>query len=53
MEKISWTDRVRNEEGLRDLRRGMSYIEYKEGRLIGLVTRCVETDFKTRNRRKY
>jgi len=44
MEKISWTDHVRNEEVL--LRsREISYIKYANGRLTGLVTFCVETAF--------
>jgi hypothetical protein len=43
MEKISWTDHVRNEEVLESMSRGISYI--KNGRLIELVTSYVETAF--------
>jgi hypothetical protein len=44
--EISWTNYVRNEEVLhRSRRTGISYIQYKEGRLIGLVTSCVGTVF--------
>jgi hypothetical protein len=51
MEKISWTDRVRNEEVLhrskeeRNILHEISYILEKEGRLTGLVTSCVGTAF--------
>ena len=39
MEKISWTDRVKNEEVLQMVRRrSMAYIPYIAGRLIPLVT---------------
>jgi len=34
MDKIGWTDRVRNEEVLRRIkRRGMSYIQQKQGKV--------------------
>jgi hypothetical protein len=43
---ISWTDLVRNYEILhRHKRRGISYIQKKEGRLTVLVTSCVGTAF--------
>jgi len=45
MEKIIWTDRVRNEEILRRVREGEEYPAYskKEGTLTGLVRPCVGT----------
>ena len=46
MEKMSWTDSVRNEEVLQRVKgRGISYIQYTEGRVTGLVTSGVETAF--------
>jgi len=42
MEKISWTDHVRNEA---EMSRGVSYMKYVNGRRTGLVTFCVETAF--------
>ena len=45
MEKISWTDHVRNEEVLLRVNRGISYMKYVNGRRTGLVTFCVETAF--------
>jgi hypothetical protein len=47
MDKISWTDHVRNEEVLLlELRsRGISYMKYANGRRTGLVKFCVETAF--------
>jgi hypothetical protein len=47
MEKISWTDRVRNEEVLHRVKeeRGMLFTIKKEGKLTGLVTSCVGTAF--------
>jgi len=46
MEKISWTDHVRNEEYYLESRsRGISYMKYVNGRRTGLVTFCVETAF--------
>ena len=46
MEKISWTDHVRNEDVLLESRsRGISYMKYVNGRRTGLVTFCVETAF--------
>ena len=46
MEKISWTDHVRNEDVLLRVRsRGISHMKYVKGRRTGLVTFCVETAF--------
>jgi len=46
MEKIGWTDHVRNEDILLESRsRGISYMKYVNGRKTGLVTFCVETAF--------
>jgi hypothetical protein len=46
MERISWTDRVKNREVLiRFEMKGKSYLKQKEGRLIILFRPCVETDF--------
>jgi hypothetical protein len=46
MEKISWTDLVRNEKYYFQLRsRGISYMKYVNGRRTGLVTFCVDTAF--------
>jgi hypothetical protein len=46
MEKISWTDHVRNEVVLFESRsRGISYMKYVNGRRTGLVTFYVETAF--------
>jgi len=42
MEKISWTDHVRNEEVLLRVKRQRKYVN---GRRTGLVTFCVETAF--------
>jgi hypothetical protein len=39
MEKISWTDHVRDKEA------GIFYMKYVNGRRNGLVTFCVETAF--------
>ena len=44
MEKISWTDRVRNEELLRVKQDG-NILQSVEVRLTGLVTSCVGTAF--------
>jgi hypothetical protein len=42
MEKISWTDHVRNYDvSLRVKSRGISYMKYANGRRTGLVTFCV------------
>jgi hypothetical protein len=47
MEKMSWADCVRNEEYYTALKK-KEYLSYnKVGRVNGLVTFCVETDFKT------
>jgi len=47
MEKISWTDRVRNEEVLLRVKEGRNVLRTvkgrKEGRLTGLVTSCLRT----------
>jgi len=46
MEKISWTDRVRNEDVLLRVKsRGISYMKQVNGRLTGFVTSCLATDF--------
>jgi DNA phosphorothioation-dependent restriction protein DptG len=46
MEKISWTDRVRNEEVLQGVKEERNILHtIKKGRLTGLVTSCVETAF--------
>jgi hypothetical protein len=46
MEKISWTDRVRNEEVLHRVKEVRNMIHsIKIGELVGLVTSCVETVF--------
>jgi hypothetical protein len=42
MEKISWTDHVRNKDVLLESRsRGISYMKYVNGKRTGLVTFCV------------
>jgi hypothetical protein len=57
MEKISWTDHVKNEKYCLDLRsREISYMKYVNGRRTGMATFCVETAFyngllKERNKR--
>jgi hypothetical protein len=52
MEKISWTDHVRNEEVLLRVKEKrnilISYMKYVNGRLTGFVTFCVETAFYNR-----
>jgi hypothetical protein len=45
MEKISWTDHVRNKVLLRVKSRGICYTKYVNGRRTGLVTFYVETAF--------
>jgi hypothetical protein len=46
MEKMSWTDCVRNEGVLQRVKeREISYIEYTERRVTGLVTAGVGTAF--------
>jgi hypothetical protein len=45
MEKIIWTDHVRNKELLLTRSIGISYIKYVNGRQTGLVTFCIETAF--------
>jgi hypothetical protein len=44
MEKISWTDHVRNEDVL-ESRRGISYMKYVNRKRTGLFTSSVETAF--------
>jgi hypothetical protein len=44
MEKISWTDHVRNDY-LESRSRGISYMNYVNGGRTGLVTFYVETAF--------
>jgi hypothetical protein len=42
MEKISWTDRVKNEEVLQRVKNERNVLlTMKEGRLTGLVTNCL------------
>jgi len=42
MQKISWTDRVRNEAALQEVKEERNILQkYKEGRLTGLVTSCL------------
>jgi hypothetical protein len=57
MEKYSWTDRVRNEEvWLRVIRRGISYVQQREGKLFGhiLQRNCLQnTLLKERHREGY
>jgi len=48
MEKISWTDHVRNKDVLESRSRGISYMKYVNGRRTGLVTFYVETAFYNR-----
>jgi hypothetical protein len=46
MENISWTDCVRNEEVLHEVKEDRNILDtIKEERLTGLVTSCVETAF--------
>jgi hypothetical protein len=46
MEKINWTDHVRNKDVLlRVKEQRNSYMKYVNGRRTGLVTFCVETAF--------
>jgi hypothetical protein len=46
MEKISWIDRVRNEEVLHRVKEERNILHtIKKERLTGLVTSCVETAF--------
>jgi len=46
MEKISWTDHVRNEAVLIRVKEQRNILhEYVNGRRTGLVTLCVETAF--------
>jgi len=46
MEKISWTDHVRNEEVLLRVNEQRNILqEIRIGRLTGLATSCIETAF--------
>jgi len=46
MEKISWTDRERNEEVLQRVKKERNIVQtIKRERLSGLVTYCIETAF--------
>jgi hypothetical protein len=45
MEKISWTDHVRNEEVLLKVKEQRNFLLEVKGRLPALVTFCVETAF--------
>jgi Mg/Co/Ni transporter MgtE len=44
MEKISWTDRVRNEYRVKE-ERNILHVVKQEKRLIGLIIFCVGTAF--------
>jgi len=48
MEKISWTDGVKKIKNyyIESRRKGTTYKEYKERRVAGLVTPCIETVFQ-------
>jgi hypothetical protein len=47
IEKISWTDLVRNDEVLHSIQKeGISYVQGIERMLTVLITPCVETLFK-------
>jgi hypothetical protein len=48
VEKISWSDYVRNEEVLQSRSTAISYMKYINRRLTGLVTFCAETAFYNR-----
>jgi len=49
MEKISWTDRVKNEEVLQRAKNEWNIVQTKiKGRLTGLVTSCLVMSSKTR-----
>jgi hypothetical protein len=49
MEKISWTDHVRNEEVLLRVKEQRNILhKYVNGRLTGMVTLCVEIAFYNR-----
>jgi hypothetical protein len=51
LEKISWTDRVRNGWVLQRIKERRNILHtVKEGKLTGFVSCCVETAFKTRYR---
>jgi hypothetical protein len=43
MEKISWTDHVRNEKALLRVKEQRNILHERNARLTGLVTFCVET----------
>jgi hypothetical protein len=48
MEKISWTEHVRNEEVLLRFKEQRNILHEINGRLTGLVIFCVETAFYDR-----
>jgi hypothetical protein len=48
MEKISWTDHVRNEEVLLRVKEQRNILHEINKQLTGLVTFCVETAFYNR-----
>jgi hypothetical protein len=48
MEKISWTDHVRNEEVLLRVKKQRNILHEINRRLTGLVTFCIETVFYSR-----
>jgi hypothetical protein len=48
MEKISWTDHVRNEEVLLRVKEQRNILHEVNGTLTGLVTSCIETAFYNR-----
>jgi hypothetical protein len=45
MERISWTDRVRNTEGLHRVTEQRNTVYTGKGRVTGLVISCVEAAF--------
>jgi len=45
MKKISWTDRVKNEEVLRRVKEETNILRTIKGRLIGLIIYCVGVAF--------
>jgi hypothetical protein len=45
MEKINWTDHLRNEDVLLRVKEQRNILKYVNGRRTGLVTFCVETTF--------
>jgi hypothetical protein len=45
MEKINWTDRVRNKKVLHRVKKERNILQTTKRRLTGLVTSCIETAF--------